>query len=277
MATADDVIRAAESQLGYYAPNDPEPGSKYGRWLAKKWGESWLAGPSSSIWWCCCFVSWCLDQAGQYCPGFPTYNTDLALKNGARQLCVDRSSIRRGDILIFDWNWGTASTDHIGFAKGKLSGSKVSTIEGNVGNAVQNKTRDLGTIRYVVRLPYSSSNPTPTPDPSKKLEVDGYLGPLSIAKWQSQLGTPVDGVVSGQWRGNAQYLDRLVSVTWEASGSEMVKAIQSKLGGLQVDGILGPCSIEAIQRFVGVDRDGYLGPATARAVQRSLNDNKWKC
>lgn len=49
MATADDVIKVAESQLGYYAPNDPEQGSKYGRWMAKKTGQSWMAGPSTSI------------------------------------------------------------------------------------------------------------------------------------------------------------------------------------------------------------------------------------
>ena len=276
MATADDVIRVAESQLGYYAPSDPLPGSKYGRWLAEKWNESWLSGPSSEIWWCCLFVSWCLDQAGQACPGFPTYNTDLALKNGARALCVDKPQIRRGDILIFDWNWGTAATDHIGFAKASASGGYVATIEGNVGNAVQNKTRGLGTIRYVIRPPYSGSTPTPTPSPDEKLVVDGYLGQASVSKWQSQLGTPVDGIVSGQYRGNAEYLARLVSITWDASGSTMVKAIQRKLGGLQVDGILGPVSVKAIQRFVGVDQDGYLGPLTAEAIQRSLNDGKWK-
>lgn len=276
MATADDVIRIAESQLGYYAPADPLPGSKYGRWLAEKWNESWLSGPSSEIWWCCLFVSWCLDQAGQACPGFPTYNTDLALKNGGRALCVDKSQIRRGDILIFDWNWGTASTDHIGFAKASSSGGYVATIEGNVGNAVQNKTRSLGTIRYVVRPPYSGSTPTPAPSPDEDLVVDGYLGSASVSKWQSQLGTPVDGVVSGQYRGNAKYLARLVSVEWDASGSPMVKAIQRKLGGLQVDGILGPVSVKAIQRFVGVDQDGYLGPITAEAIQRSLNAGKWK-
>jgi hypothetical protein len=274
MATADDVIKIAEGELGYYAPSDPQPGSKYGRWLADKWNEHWLAGPSSEIWWCCCFVSWVLDKADQACAGFPTYNTDLALGGGARNLCVNRNTIRRGDILIFDWNWGTAATDHIGFAKGSIHDGYVSTIEGNVGNAVQNKTRDVGTIRYVIRPPYVGT--TPAPKPEDKLDIDGWIGPASVSKWQSQLGTTIDGVVSGQWRGNQAYLARLVSVEWDASGSEMVKAIQRKLGGLQIDGILGPESIKAIQRFAGAEIDGYLGPKTAEAIQRNLNENKWK-
>lgn len=48
------------------------------------------------------FVSWVLDQAGQKVAGFPSQNTDVALNGGARKLCVDRNSIRKGDILIFD-------------------------------------------------------------------------------------------------------------------------------------------------------------------------------
>lgn len=49
MATAEDVMRVAFGELGYYAPDDPERGSKYGRWMAEITGEDWLAGPSSEI------------------------------------------------------------------------------------------------------------------------------------------------------------------------------------------------------------------------------------
>ena len=60
MATAEDVLNIARGELGYYAPDDPESGSKYGRWMADVTGEDWLRGPSREIWWCCCFSSWCL-------------------------------------------------------------------------------------------------------------------------------------------------------------------------------------------------------------------------
>ena len=275
MATADDVLKIAEGELGYAAYNDPEPGSKYGRWLASKWNESWLSGPSSEIWWCCLFVSWCLDKAGQQCAGFPTYNTDLALTGGARNLLVNRNDIQRGDIIIFNWNWDDA-TDHIGFATGAISGGVFPTVEGNISNAVKKLTRNLDNVQYVIRPPYSGSTPKPKPDPKAELVVDGWLGEKSITKWQDQMRTQIDGVVSGQWRGNQDRLERLVSVDWDASGSSLVKAIQRKLGGLQIDGILGERSIKKLQKFVGVEADGYIGPVTAMAIQKSLNVGKFK-
>lgn len=275
MATADDVLKIAEGELGYAAYDDVEPGSKYGRWLASKWNESWLSGPSSEIWWCCLFVSWCLDKAGQKCSGFPTYNTDLALAGGARNLLVDRGDIRRGDIIIYNWDWDNA-TDHIGFATGSISGGVFPTIEGNISNAVKRLTRNLDNVQYVIRPPYSGSTPAPKPDPKAELVVDGWLGEKSISKWQYQMKSQVDGVVSGQWRGNQSRLERLVSVDWDASGSSLVKAIQRKLGGLQVDGILGEKSIKKLQKFVGVDQDGYLGKVSASAIQKAINMGRFK-
>jgi lysozyme family protein len=50
--------------------------------------------------------------------------------------------------------------------------------------------------------------------------------------------------------------------------------------GADSDGILGPASVEAIQRKLcemgyGVGIDGYLGNESAAALQRSLNDGRW--
>lgn len=287
--TADDVIRIAEGELGYYAPNDPERGSKYGRWMAQITGEDWMAGPSSEIWWCCMFVSWVLNQAGVKVPGFPSQNTDLALNGGARNLCVDKSQMRRGDILIFDWNWATAATDHIGFAKQSPSGGYVATIEGNVGNAVQNKTRSLDSIRYVVRPQYNGTTPSPTPSTPKnnrdggKLDVDGSGGYNTVLDWQDQLGTPCDGEISGQYYPNHQYFPGIVTVTWEGYGSTLVQAIQRKVGA-GADGIWGRETSQKIQTWLinnGYDCgpggvDGYFGTDSVKALQRSLNDKKWK-
>ena len=46
MSKIDDVLYVAASQLGYCADDDPEPGSKFGRWMAELLDEDWLAGPS---------------------------------------------------------------------------------------------------------------------------------------------------------------------------------------------------------------------------------------
>lgn len=258
MASAKDVLGVAYSQLGYHAPSDPEPGSKCGRWLAALWGEEWLAGPSDQVWWCCLFVSWCLDQAGQDCPGFPTYNTDLAIANGASSRLVDPYDAEPGDVLIFDWNWANEATDHIGFCVENHGNGWLETIEGNVGNAVAEKTRDVALVRYCVRPWYDGSGTLPAtglmrednPDPGE-LEIDDILGNLSVTKWQRELSTGTyDCVVSGQWVGCQPSIPNLVSVTWEGDGCSLVaQAIQRKVGA-EVDGLIGPKTVRCLQRWL---------------------------
>lgn len=291
--TADDVIKVAEGELGYYALNDPKAGSKYGRWMSELMNLAWLAGPSTITWWCCMFVSWCLYKAGVKCDGFPSYNTDTAVSKAQKLLVKDKNQIRRGDILIFDWNWATNATDHIGFAKGSPVNGKVTTIEGNVGNAVQNKVRDLGTIRYVIRPPYgkssggdstsNKSNAAPNNKNGGKLVVDGVGGYNTILDWQNQLGTPCDGEITGQVFSNRQYFPGITNVTWEGTGSTLVRAIQKKVGA-EADGYWGRDTSLAVQKFLikkgysvgsaGADR--IFGTDSVKALQRSLNDGVWK-
>lgn len=278
--TADAVINAAKSQLGYYAPDDPQPGSKYGRWMADLTGESWLRGPSSEIWWCCMFVSWCLNQGGVKVPGFPTYNTDLAWNGGAKTRGVAKASIRYGDILIFDWNFSTAATDHIGFALGSPVNGYVHTIEGNVGNKVVYKDRPLSSIRYVVRPAYDGESVQPTSD---KLEIDGAIGPMTVQMWQKQMKTTADGEISGQVASNHRYYPSVNAVVFDGgSGSELVRAVQRKVKA-SVDGIWGMETSTMIQAYLigkgyscgPSGTDGYFGNDSAKALQRSLNDKKW--
>lgn len=280
--TAEAVIKAAESQLGYYAPSDPEPGSKYGRWMAALTGESWLRGPSSEIWWCCMFVSWCLNQAGVKVPGFPSYNTDLAWNGGAKSRAVsNKNSIKYGDILIFDWNWATAATDHIGFAIASPVDGYVKTIEGNVGNKVVYKNRPLSSIRYVIRPAYSDGGSV---TPAKTtLDVDGAIGPLTVKAWQQQMKTTADGEISGQVASDYRYFASVNAVEFDhGSGSELVRAVQKKVGA-RVDGLWGMETSTMIQAWLinhgykcgSTGADGYFGVNSAKALQKSLNDKKW--
>lgn len=157
MATASDLLRVALGEVGYRAYEDPLTGSRYGRWLAAKWGEPWLAGSSTSIWWCCMFVSWCLDQAGVAVRGFPTYNTDLALSKVPPQ--VPREAARPGDVIIWDWD-GNGATDHIGIVLEHEPGAlgRIVTVEGNYGNAVAVVDRSgcWSLVRAVIRPQYSN-------------------------------------------------------------------------------------------------------------------------
>lgn len=155
MATANDVLDIARAEIGYRALDDPERGSKYGRWMAERTGEDWLAGPSTSIWWCCMYVSWVLDRAGQECRGFPSYNTDLVI--GGKPPFVLVEDMRPGDIVIWDWD-GNGATDHIGFVESYENG-RLTTIEGNYRNSVArvDRTSSMGLISCVIRPPYGEA------------------------------------------------------------------------------------------------------------------------
>lgn len=113
-----------------------------------------------------------------------------------------------------------------------------------------------------------------TTDTSDKLEVDGWLGTLSVSRWQQVMGTYVDGIVSGQWEAEADYFPALVAVEFGEGGSDLVRAIQKVVGTSQ-DGFLGPITIKAVQKRIGVTIDGYLGSQTAKAIQKRLNENKF--
>ena len=263
---ASDVIDAAYGELGYYAPSDPNPGSKYGRWMADLFGESWLAGPSNEIWWCCMFVSWCLNKGGVKMDGFPTYNTDVALRNGGKKYAIDKKKVRYGDIVIFNWDWNS-TTDHIGFATGEFDGTGFPTIEGNVGNAVKEEYRQLGNVAYVLRPPYDAygvvtgNSPSVSTDPKNnrdggKLDVDGIGGWNTIIDLQHQLGTVEDGEISGQYSGNKKYHNGMCNVTYEGTGSQVVRALQRK---------------------IGADPDGHWGQDTSRKLQKWLIDKGYEC
>lgn len=139
MGTPNDVLRIAAGEIGYYAPDDPQPGSKYGRWMADVTGESWLAGPSTEVWWCMIFVSWVFAQAGVNFPGAPSYNTDSTLA-AARKVgrVTDAGHAGPGDIVVFDWNFSSAATDHVGIVE-KNCGSYLQTIEGNTSGSAGGK------------------------------------------------------------------------------------------------------------------------------------------
>lgn len=290
--TVEKLMELAYADLGYYAPSDPEPGSKAGRYCARLLHEPWLAGLSTKIWWCCMWISMILDKAGVSCPGFPTYNTDLAWNGGAKARAIDKAAIRRGDILIFDWNFNTTATDHIGFATGSPRNGYVSTIEGNVGNAVKEKSRPLSSIRYAIRPLYADAaaqsvtastnvkNPTQN---GKKLDVDGVGGYNTVYEWQAQMGTVRDGEISGQVRGNYEHFEGIVAVSFGGGGSQLVGAIQ-KVIGAAADNVWGPETTTKLQKWLikhsyscgKCGADGYFGHDSVCALQRALNDGKWR-
>ena len=104
----------------------------------------------------------------------------------------------------------------------------------------------------------------PSPAPIVKLELDGELGPKTIAKWQEVMGTPVTGVMSPK-------------------NSSLVKAVQQKLRDtvdhrIVVDGELGPRTIGALQRYLKTPVDQKISKPRSQmvlALQRRLNENRF--
>lgn len=107
--------------------------------------------------------------------------------------------------------------------------------------------------------------------------VDGIWGPETTSAVQSALGTPVDGIVSGQSTSlDACNRGGLSSASWRhgGGGSYMVEALQSKIG-VDADGYFGPDTCRALQSYLGTYADGYVDyPSNmVRELQRRLNDN----
>lgn len=116
------------------------------------------------------------------------------------------------------------------------------------------------------------------------IEVDGWLGPRTIARWQDDMRTPHDGEIWGQWAPNRwRYPAITCPVRYDnGTGSALVRAVQEIIG-LEPDGVIGYWFVGTLQEWLerrghdigpaGVDH--ILGNATARAVQESINAGEW--
>ena len=267
----------AEWSLGY---------DQYNRWDIRDGGECD----------CSSLVIWAAQQAG-FDTGSASYTGNMSSNFTARgwqRISADLSQARPGDILLNDtyhtaavisgYGWDAkiaqASIDERGRATG-----------GSEGDQTGNETNVKGIYTYsrgwdcILRFTGESTSGADTDNYIIKLDVDGAGGPATVRAWQISLGTEVDGVISGQVYDSRDYFWAMNAVTFERSGSALVRAIQRKVGA-DVDGYWGPATSRAIQNFLiehGFDvgdagADGYFGTDSVKALQRSLNssDNPWK-
>lgn len=131
----------------------------------------------------------------------------------------------------------------------------------------------------------SSTTPSKAPEPSKSsssaqqqtgaLATDGKFGKASVKAAQKLFGTTQDGFITGQLANLKQYHKGFEgNVKYGVGGSAFVKALQKYLDLDDPDGYLGPNTIKALQKFLGVSADGIWGPNTSKAFQKWLNNNK---
>ncbi|MBR2681843.1 MAG: CHAP domain-containing protein [Atopobiaceae bacterium] len=292
MATADDVLRIAAGEVGYSRWDDPETGTKYGRWY-----ESEVDGPggydygANDVPYCAAFTSWVFDQANTSAAGLPgAYCPAMLAAAVAAGATVDPRQAQAGDIVYYDWD-GDGESDHVGIVVAN-HGSYLETIEGNTstgsgsqtnGGVVARRQRAWDYVCGIVRPCYSGSSSSPTETGNVGLEVDGIVGPLTVSEWQRQCDTPVDGVVSGQLSECRRSYPALTSVTFDGDGSALMREVQKRAGVPNPTGIIAGGTVCMLQGWLVLhghscasDHAGILGEATARALQESLNEGEWK-
>lgn len=115
-----------------------------------------------------------------------------------------------------------------------------------------------------------------------RLGVTGHLKGDDIREWQRQMRTPVDGVVSGQSERLRGAYPRLESVTFEGGGSQLMVAVQKRVGVRPQTGVIGGGTVAMVQGYLillGYDLSGALAgvldEVTAKAIQNSLNKREW--
>lgn len=108
--------------------------------------------------------------------------------------------------------------------------------------------------------------------PAPKLTVDGVGGKNTVRALQRFLGTPADGVISGQNKALKKYHPALMPVEYGKGGSVCVKYLQKWLG-ITKDGQWGKNTSKALQKKLGVTVDGIFGENSMMALQAYLNSH----
>lgn len=193
-----------------------------------------------------------------------------------------------GDGVIYYWGDSgrgdcKSGASHVGMVQ-KVEKGYIYVIEGNKGSGFCGVRALKVNSRYIrgFMVPkYSGSEKYET----TKLDIDGSWGTMTTLVSQKVLGTFADGVVSSQDKDDKKYCINCTDDSWEwvkkPSGSNLIKAIQKKTGltGKSCDGLMGPTSIKALQKFLNISQTGKLDATTVKAWQKWVNtqlENKKK-
>lgn len=282
---AASVLAQARKDVGYWRHDDPQTGTKFGRWYAQGHGSYY---GENGVPYCAMAVSYWFAMAGAECAGLPEaycpYILNDAKKAGA--VLADKAKAQPGDVVLFDWNGGVV--DHVGIVE-KNCGSYVQTIEGNTtiggrSGSVGRRTRSWSQVAAVVRPSWGAQ----ASEPSGELVIDGIWGRSTTLRLQEVLGAPYkDGVISRQplmWLGRHAGCGtgwEYAGESGEEPGSQTVALVQ-RACGVGEDGFCGPETINAIiRRFAGESgatvEDGRIDcpSPTVMAMQRALNEGRF--
>ena len=289
------VLRRAAGEIGYSRWSDPKRGTKYARETQPAlWPrDTWLL--ANGISYCDIFVTWVFWKEGllDILPAGASYNTDYRASKGGR---VSKSSAKPGDVLVFDWNWGTLSTNHVGILEKVLPSGNFQTIEGNTsvgsagsqsnGGRVARRVRRPGQVRYVIRPRWgkatgvpSGGASVPAPKPAAKPKPSTSKAPafpLPRRKGGLYYYGPPSGPktsVSGRTRNTGAPGDVVLQGgRWYSKGLKMwqQRMLDRGWSGIGVaDGRYGPRTERVVRQFQkskGLAVDGKIGPGTWAAA-----------
>lgn len=218
----------------------------------EKYYPAWQGSP-----WCGAFVHYVLAELGV--AGKPSDITRIfytpAIVADARSLgwWRDDSSLSQakpGDLVLFDFD-GTGNAKHVGFIEKMVGNGVVQTIEGNTSPGVAGSQNDGGGV-------YRRWRDTKT--------VMGYvdMGAVLLERAPSKAPSPSSG--GRDW-------SRVLLKTHGQWTSGTVSRLQAEVG-VKVDGVLGPQTRRAVQRWLGVTQDGVWGKKTIAALQAKVGVKK---
>ena len=243
---------------------------------------------------CSSLVIWALKQAG-FDVGSATYtgnmSSNLTARGWKRIPFTSLSQVRAGDILLNDSHHTAAVISGSG-TTAKLAQASIDERGRATGGQAGDQTGSETNIRTVYNyshgwdciLRYSGADSGQGGTDAQKLEIDGYLGTLSVSEWQRQCGTYVDGKVTGQRKEYASLWPALIAIDdYDGSGSALMKVVQKAVGVSNPTGVIARGTICMLQGWlalrgydIGSDRAGHLEEGTAKAIQKSLNDGMWR-
>lgn len=292
---AASVLAIARGEIGYSRWDDPEPGTKYGRWYESnidKCSTNYNFG-ASGVPFCAMGVSWTLAQAGVSCVGYAgAYCPSLVKAAKAAGKFVSTKDLQPGDPVYFDWE-GDGTSDHVGIVE-LNTGAHLQTIEYNTNNGrVARRTRAYSTVIGGVRPNYgesagSNTKPAQTASGAPKtvaeiqawlnsnydagLSVDNEFGPLTkkaiVRQVQRIIDASVDGIFGS--KSKAAWGNRVVK---NGTNSTLARLCQMMLmcrgysvGSCGCDGEIGTDSTAAIKAYQTGNKltvDGELGKNTA--------------
>lgn len=202
---------------------------------------------------CSGLICWSLAQHGISIPHYSGAQIQTCIDAGLG-ISVDDALGTRGALLHYD--------GHVAISRG--DGTTIEARSPSQGTGIFSAAGMGWTAGGLFPgVTYGDSPAPPPADPGDP--ADGYWGSDTTRHLQAVLGTPQDGVVSGQdihWKAQNPGLGSGWEWVSAPTGSTVIRAMQERLG-VGADGLIGPGTISALQAYLGTTVDGCFSAPSA--------------